>query len=236
MHATRPNEPKRRRRVSLLAATAGLALLAGCEKSQPKTPAPAATAPPAPAPGGAPQPTPEIPTAGTRPAADVATRPAPADLALPPLATHAQSCARCHGPAGSFHADTLAQMDEPQLRAAVSRMMTTTAHLHPTAAELAAMLALHRATARAQPFACVTNAAAFSAGQDAAVHGECTPAATITARLAGGDKATAGRELPVRVDEGAFVIPDCPREPVTIRVQLGDAAVTFEFPAQQWPL
>lgn len=137
-------------------ALAALMLFAlGCDTDRPTEPAdPAATGP------------------------DALPRQEPANLALGPIETFEDACARCHGPEGSFYGEAFASMPDEELHEIVREMMVGPAFLSPSEPEVDAMAAYHRALAAGEPFICVTNAVAE--GDDATLRGEVSPGATLS--------------------------------------------------------
>ena len=80
-------------------------------------------------------------------------------LTLPPVRTFEEACARCHGPRGSFYGQEFARLRDPELTEYVDEMMRGPGMLHPTADDVLAMTAYHRALARKEPFIAVLNPA-----------------------------------------------------------------------------
>ena len=69
-------------------------------------------------------------------------KPQAGEVTLPPEATFAQHCARCHGPEGMFYARPFNYQGD-ELRRIVREMMIDKAGLDPTDADVQAMLEYH---------------------------------------------------------------------------------------------
>lgn len=149
------------------------------------------------------------------------------DLAVGPVAQFAQACSRCHGAHGALYGATFAALDEAALAVKVREMMEHNAQLRPTAMDVAAMVAHHRALQRRRPFVCVTNGSAHAAGRDAVLRGEFANAERLTAEAD-------GETLPVATEGARFEIAVSAGRHVTVRAESATAAVTLEFPRQQW--
>lgn len=159
-----------------------------------------------------------------------ATQPALVDLTLPPIATFEASCARCHGPEGSFYGEAFADLSPRELRHVVEDMMRGPAGLAPTDADLDAMVAYHRALRAKQPFVAVINARSWRGGEDAVLQGEAPPGAEV--RIERGDvqhipdRAAAAWSLDLRAADEPSLRISAERDEKH-RTQ-------FDFPAQQW--
>jgi len=169
---------------------------------------------------------------GRPPAQDAEPGPAP-NLTLGPVSTFSQSCARCHGPRGSFYGDTFGELRGEALREIVEEMMAGPAGLRPTHAEVDAMAAYHRALLADQPFVVVTNAAAASAGQAGALRGEADPGAEVAV--------TAGEEVLEVKRDGVSWSAALPAgwsgeagPTLAITATRGDAQTRLAFPAEAW--
>ncbi len=101
-------------------------------------------------------------------------------LAYPPISTFEQSCARCHGPQGSFYGEGFAEPDEAELTDVVREMMEGPAFLTPSDADVNAMVAYHRALAADEPFVCVTVYEPATAATSGRLEGEATPGAEVS--------------------------------------------------------
>jgi len=150
-----------------------------------------------------------------------------AGLAVGPVTQFAQSCSRCHGAQGALYGPTFAALDEAALAAKVREMMEHNAQLRPTAGDLAAMVAHHRALQRRRPFVCVTNGAAYASGREAVLRGEFANAERLTVEAD-------GEALPVTVQGAQFKIAVGSGRGVMVRAESATAAITLEFPRQQW--
>ncbi len=73
-------------------------------------------------------------------------------ITLGPVSTFEQSCARCHGPQGSFYGEAFANLSDTQLHEFIKEMMEGPAGLHPTEEDIAAMTAYHQALAAKKPY------------------------------------------------------------------------------------
>jgi len=150
-----------------------------------------------------------------------------ADLVEGPLSVFDKTCSRCHGPQGSSFGSSFERLSDDQLRHSVEEMMRGPAQLQPTALQIDAMTAYQRALRDHRPFICVTNAAAFTSGSDAALHGEATPGASVTL--------TKGlTTVPASVDQQTWSIAAPPRPPFALRAEAGGANSKLDFPARLW--
>ncbi len=76
----------------------------------------------------------------------------------PPVSTFESSCARCHGPQGSFYGNTFGQLPDQELEKLISEMMNGPGGLNPNQADIAAMTAYNKALAQHKPFIFITSA------------------------------------------------------------------------------
>ncbi len=74
------------------------------------------------------------------------------EVKYPPVSTFESSCARCHGPQGSFYGASFGKLPEAKLKKFVHDMMKGPAGLHPDPADIAAMTAYNQALASEKPF------------------------------------------------------------------------------------
>jgi mono/diheme cytochrome c family protein len=170
--------------------------------------------------------------AATRAAAtDPASQPAPAadlvDLNPGPIVQFEETCARCHGPQGSFYGEEFGHLGPVALEAMVRQMMEGPAGLSPTRNEVTAMVVYHKALHAASPFVVITNAEAFAAGRDRGLRGEATPETTVEIRR--GDQV-----IRAKADNLVWTVPAAPRPPFTVVGSRGDRRMVVEFPRQQW--
>lgn len=149
------------------------------------------------------------------------------DLTPGPVVTFETSCARCHGPHGSFFGDTFADLNDEKLHEMVTEMMRGPAQLQPRDRDIEAMVAYHQAMREHLPFASINNASAWAAGQDKSIMGECTPDTKVHLRKG----ATA---IPASMDGLTWKISQPPASPFIVVAQAGDSEVQFEFPHAQW--
>jgi len=96
-------------------------------------------------------------------------------LTYAPVSTFEQSCARCHGPQGSFFGKGFAQEDDADLKQTVQDMMEGPSFLTPSPADVQAMTAYLQAMANQQPFLCVTT---WDPNSDR-LQGEATPGTVV---------------------------------------------------------
>ncbi len=149
------------------------------------------------------------------------------DLVVGPVTQFAQSCSRCHGAHGALYGAAFAALDEPALAAKIREMMEHNAQLRPTATDVAAMVAHHRALQRRRPFLCVTNGAAYAAGRETVLRGECAGVERVTAEVN-------GRAVPVAMDGDRFEVALGGASGVVLRAENSAGAVTLDFPRRQW--
>ncbi len=151
----------------------------------------------------------------------------PVDLTLGPVSTFESACARCHGPEGAFYGQAFADLGPSELRKEVREMMEGPGELHPSTAEVLAMVAYHRAIRREEPFVCIQNGAALTAGDAETIRGEASLEAEVVVEA--GDSTTRAER-----DGPAWTVADPPAPPFEVRVEKGGRAVRFTFPARQW--
>lgn len=101
-------------------------------------------------------------------------------LARGPITVYEESCARCHGPNGSFYGPDLGKgKTDAQLYKAVQDMADNQGQVELTAVELEAQTAYHRAIIKHEPFVAVT------ARTKTELRGETTKGATVSVTVAG---------------------------------------------------
>ncbi|MBN1361733.1 MAG: cytochrome c [Sedimentisphaerales bacterium] len=105
-------------------------------------------------------------------------------LSLPPVSTFEDACARCHGPEGSFYGEGFAEPAGRELKVVVREMMEGPAFLTPSATDVDAMVAYHRALAAGEPFLCVTAYQPATATAPGRWVGEATPGAWVSLYMA----------------------------------------------------
>ena len=76
----------------------------------------------------------------------------------PPVSTFESSCARCHGPQGTFYGKTFGQLPDKELEKFIREMMNGPGGLNPSQADIDAMTAYNKALAQHRPFIFITSA------------------------------------------------------------------------------
>ncbi len=148
-------------------------------------------------------------------------------VALGPVATFERVCARCHGPQGSFYGEEFARLIGADLRKFVLEMMEGPGLLDPSARDVEAMIAYHRALAAAEPFLCVTQYRPRGP-MAPLLAGEVSPGATV--KLHKGSLTIA-----LAVSRGGkWSVPNPPAPPFTLVAKLGRKRQQLCFPSRQW--
>lgn len=150
-----------------------------------------------------------------------------ADLSPGPVLLFEESCARCHGPQGSFYGQEFAKLDDAHLRQAVTDMMRGPAGLDPSLADIAAMVAYHRALRETGLFVVATNAGRFAGGKDRSLQGEVTPGAAVEIHK---DRDV----VPAQVQDMTWTVANPPAMPFSVVAKDGGKRVQFPFPRRQW--
>jgi mono/diheme cytochrome c family protein len=134
------------------------------------------------------------------------------ELTLPPVQTFADACARCHGPEGSFYGEAFASLDGQELEEIIHEMMVGPAYLSPSAADVAAMTAYHRALAADEPFVAIVD----------------PPAPNVLRQK------DLSEQIRIDASPGARIQIDRSDDAVVIAAHRGDKATRIEYPPQQW--
>ncbi|MEN6308919.1 MAG: cytochrome c [Anaerohalosphaeraceae bacterium] len=140
-------------------------------------------------------------------------------ITLGPVSTFEQSCARCHGPQGSFYGETFAKLSDTQLREFVMEMMEGPAGLHPTEEDIAAMTAYPRALSAGKPYLIVMDYA-----EENGYH--LTGQASLQSNLL---IDTAGGQVQAVPDSDGNWSVQLQSPPQSILVQKGDAQTLVDF-------
>lgn len=90
-----------------------------------------------------------------------------------PVSTFESSCARCHGPQGSFYGASFGKLPDAKLKKFVKDMMKGPAGLDPTQADIDAMTAYQQAIAAKVPFIFISAIDTLKTGVQ--FSGECMP-------------------------------------------------------------
>lgn len=149
----------------------------------------------------------------------------PADLALPPIATYAKACSRCHGPGGGMLPKPFAHHETEALWNINKEMMTGPAFLKPSHADVDAMTAYMRAIEQDVPLIVVTRRETLG-GDRLRLSGEVSPGAELTC-----DNVEA---QPTITESGAWSWQGKVGKGLCFRAQLGDAQATLKYPRQGW--
>ncbi len=144
-----------------------------------------------------------------------------------PIVQFERSCARCHGPQGSFYGQEFADLEPQRLRQIVEKMMRGPAGLEPGAVQIDAMVGYQQALHQNVPFLVINNAASFACGHDPVLRGEVTPDTLVQCRAA-------GRVIPVQVEDPAWTLAGAPRPPFVLTAVADHRQVSIDFPSQQW--
>ncbi len=139
----------------------------------------------------------------------VVPTPMVASLTYPPVSTFEESCARCHGPQGSFFGEGFGHGSEEELRQSVKDMMEGPSFLTPSEADVNAMTDYMQALDQQQPYLVVT---AWDPNT-MTLQGEATPQASIIVEGHPDHQAQADAN-------GTWVLQDLPQDwSGTLRIQ-----------------
>ncbi len=186
----------------LLLCVVGMAVLAGCDASPAESRAKAAK--PRDADGATPTVAPTNPPSrpaedepvepGVVTSSDVGAETTLVNVTLPPVATFADKCARCHGPEGAFYGKEFSHLTPAKLTIKVDEMMRGPGFLKPTDADIAAMTAYHWSLRLKEPFVVVLNGASATASDPDSLKLEASPNTAVEVSvMPGGVQVTATR-------------------------------------------